>query len=127
VQTFTSNGTWTKPSGIISTSRTTVILVGGGAGGGSGARRALGTASSGGSGGGGGQRVEFDVATSLLGATEAVTVGTGGAGGAVTEMQGAPADQATARIAETFAFSLDRGAEPRRPIVPAESAVARFS
>ena len=48
VQTFTANGTWTKPSGTVASSMVYVVLIGGGAGGGSGRRGAAGTARGGG-------------------------------------------------------------------------------
>jgi hypothetical protein len=51
IQTFTVNGTWTKPA---TGNWVRVILIGAGGGGGSGASIISGTASSGGSGGGGG-------------------------------------------------------------------------
>ena len=51
VQTFTANGTWTKPTGAKSVE---VIVVGAGGGGGSGARTAAANTERGGSGGGGG-------------------------------------------------------------------------
>ena len=82
VQTFTADGTWTKPPGCTSTSIVAGIAVGGGGGGGSG-RMGLGATYRGGGGGGGaGSRVVFSNLASLWAATETVTVGAGGAGGA---------------------------------------------
>lgn len=69
VQTFTSSGTWTKPSA----GRFALVQVIGAAGGG--ARRSAGN----GSGGGGGAYFEKLFLLSALGATETVTIGTGGA------------------------------------------------
>lgn len=69
IQTFTSSGTWTKPSGTW----THVQCWGGGASGGKGV--ATGAAA----GGGGGGYAEWWYATSALGATETVTIGAGGA------------------------------------------------
>lgn len=67
-QSFTSSGTWTKPSGINGNSLVMGYLWGAG-GGGSGA--------AGGGGGGGGGCIQFWYAASDLNATETVTVGTG--------------------------------------------------
>jgi hypothetical protein len=69
VQTFTASGTWTKPS----TGRFALIQGIGAAGGG--ARRSSGN----GSGGGPGTYFEKLIPLSSLGATEAVTIGAGGA------------------------------------------------
>ena len=76
---FTSNGTWIKhPDAML----VNVILVAGGGGGGSGRRGAEGTARGGGGGGAGGGYTLATLPVSILGATETVTVGTLGAGGA---------------------------------------------
>jgi len=72
VQAFTANGTWTKPANAIASF---VEVIGAGGGG------AAGTDAAGGSGGGAGYLIREMVPTSQLGATEAVTVGTGGSGG----------------------------------------------
>lgn len=73
VQEFTSGGTWTKPSGA---SRVLVRLWGAG---GSGASSASGSPDDA-SGGGGGAYTEAWFDASDLGATETVTIGSGGAG-----------------------------------------------
>ncbi len=75
VQTFTSSGTWTKPSWATSTSSSYVQCWGGGGGGGS--------ANAGyASGGGGGAYVYGTFLTSTFTSTVTVTLGAGGAGGA---------------------------------------------
>lgn len=78
IQTFEANGTWNKPSGA---TLVQVIAIAGGGGGGSGRRGAAGTIRRGGGGGAGGQVVQRWLPADLLGDSEAVTVGLGGAGG----------------------------------------------
>jgi len=80
VQTFTSSGTWNKPTGV---SYIIVEVIGGGGGGG-GNDTAL--SSSGGGGGGGGYARVVLSAASLT--SETVTVGGGGAGGAAGNNNG---------------------------------------
>lgn len=72
VQTFTTSGTWTKPTGFGANSHVFIQAWGGG---GSGAR---GTANNGSGGGGGGYNFTWEK-LSDLGATETVTIGLGGA------------------------------------------------
>ena len=69
IQNFETSGTWTKPTGAKTVQ---VICIGGGGGG------AHGAAATGGGGGGGGGISRQIFPASLLGATETVTVGTGG-------------------------------------------------
>jgi hypothetical protein len=76
IQTFTSSGTWTRPTDYLSTDEVWVWVVGGG---GAGGRDLTGSEAVGGNGGLG-VYVPFDM--SLLGATETVTVGAGGASNA---------------------------------------------
>lgn len=71
-QVFTSSGTWTKPSGY-SADTPVIIEVWGGGGGGS--------SNASGGGGGGGAYSQVIVNMGSLGATETITVGTGGATG----------------------------------------------
>lgn len=72
VQTFTQNGTWTKPAGAQTVE---VIMVSGGGGGGSGRRGAAGTVRCGGGGGGGGTMTRVSVPAATWAGTETVTFG----------------------------------------------------
>jgi hypothetical protein len=78
IQTFTSSGTWTKPAG--NPKYVDVFMRGASAGGGSGRRGAAGTARCGGGGGAGGGLIWVRLLASDVGATEAVVIGSGGAG-----------------------------------------------
>ena len=77
VQTFTANGTWTKPVGAKSVH---VKCIGPGGGGGAGARGPSGTALAGGGGGGAGGISEMTFDAADLTATVAVTTSVGGNG-----------------------------------------------
>jgi len=96
IQTFTADGTWTKPSGA---KIVIVECIGGGASGGGGAGGALANFATGGSGGGGGALTRREIQASDLAATVAVTVGaatTGGAGGtAANGSDGSPGNQSS--------------------------------
>jgi hypothetical protein len=79
VQTFSANGTWTKPAGA---KVVYVEIWGGGGGGGSGRRDVNTAAPSGGGGGGGAAGVFKTFQAADLTSTVSVTIGAGGAGGA---------------------------------------------
>lgn len=81
VQVFTIVGanTWTKPAGAKSVS---IIAIGAGSGGGSGRKGAISSVRCGGGGGAGGGFAHITLPASILGATETVTIGAGGTGGA---------------------------------------------
>ena len=76
-QTFTANGTWTKP-----VTGTWAFIVGVGAGGGGGGGGSNATSGSGGGGGGSGFASAYLMRLADLGATESVTIPAGGAAGA---------------------------------------------
>lgn len=79
VSIFTSNGTWTKPSGL---KAAFIVCIGGAGGGGSGRTSASGTAAYGGAGGGSGAIATRFLLASDLSTSHVVTVGLGGLGGA---------------------------------------------
>ncbi len=80
VQSFTSSGTWTKPSGTIRAIH--LLLVGGGGGGGGGARTTGANASSGGGGGGAGLAIDEWLDPTSINSPITVTIGSTGTGGA---------------------------------------------
>jgi|GEM_PF-1810713 len=84
VQTFTSNGTYTPTPGM---SHCIVECVGGGGGGG-GVTSAAGSSAAAG-GGGGGAYAKSVLSAATIGASQAVTIGTGGSGGAAGNNNGA--------------------------------------
>lgn len=79
IRYYTASDTWSKPSGLLGL---WAIVISGGGGGGSGRRGAASTRRSGGGGGGGSPWVWSFIHADDLGASETVTVGSGGPGGA---------------------------------------------
>lgn len=99
VETFLVSGTWTKPAGCVSVH---VSVVGGGGGGGSGRRGATSTARHGGNGGSGGGYTRETFPASGLPSTVAITVGTGGSGGAALTTDDAVGLAASSGITSSF-------------------------
>lgn len=100
IQTFTGNGTWTKPSGGQTVAR--IFMTGGGGGGGSGRKGAAGSDRGGGGGGSGAGCVIAQVSISLLSATETVTIGAGGVGGAAVSASDTDGNNGVDGGASTF-------------------------
>jgi len=97
VQTFTSSGTWTKPSGFGADSRVQIEVWGAGGAGG--------TASSSThkvGGGGGGGYIERWIALSSLGSTETVTIGAGGTATSQNNAGGSGGDSSLGSIAIAY-------------------------
>lgn len=105
IDTFLTNGTWTKPVGAI---RVMAIGISSGAGGGSGRRGAAASARTGGGGGAGGIKSEALFLASDLGATEAVTVAAGGAGGNAVATDSTDGNVGSAGGVTSFGLSTNR-------------------
>lgn len=106
VQVFTSNGTYTAPSGL---KVANVYVFGAGGGGGSGARAAAGAATGGGSGGGGGGFAYGTFSGTQVGASQSITVGTGGAGGAAQTSDSTAGNNGSQGGTSTFGSLLFAG------------------
>jgi hypothetical protein len=98
IQTFTSNGTWTKPPGAV---HTTIYAIGQG-GGGAGGRGPAGNVRRGGGGGAGGAVTMVTLAADDLGATESVVVGSAANGGAAQTVDSTNGVSGTAGVATQF-------------------------
>jgi len=103
IDTFTANGTWTKPIGAVSV---IAHLIGGGGGGGSGRKGGPNTGRGGGGGGGGGAYATGSFPAVEVGATESMTVGAGGSGGANVSANDTNGSTATAGGTTIFGTHL---------------------
>jgi hypothetical protein len=99
VQSFTANGTWTKPAGALFC---VIELIGQGGGGGSGRRGAAASACYGGGAGSGGSRFIASVLASSLSATESITLNTAGVGGAAITVDSTSGNAGTAGADTVF-------------------------
>lgn len=107
VRLYTADATWGNPSPVTAR-RVFVRLVGGGGGGGSGRKGAANDIRCGGGGGAAGAVVEFWALTTELAATQSVTVGAGGTGGAA-QTSLTNGNPGIAGGATSFASTLARG------------------
>jgi hypothetical protein len=103
VQTFTTDGTWTKPAGAAVVQ---VEMFGGGGGGGSGTRQATSTLATGGAGGGSGGFINHTLKAADIPSTAAVVVGAGGAGGAAITADTTVGAAGSSGTASTFGSLL---------------------
>jgi hypothetical protein len=105
-QVFTADGTWTKPPGA---KQVRVVVVGAGGGGGSGRKGADGGARCGGGGGAGGCIIEVLADAAAFNATESVTVGVGGPGGATVTANSTNGNAGTAGESSVFSIYTAQG------------------
>lgn len=104
---FIVSGTWTKPQGL---KRIFGAFFGAGGGSGSGRRGAAGTNRFGGGGGGGGEGVWLSLAADALPSTVAVTIGSGGTGGAAVTVDDTNGNPGTAGGDTSFgAIAIAKG------------------
>jgi hypothetical protein len=106
-QVFTASGTYSKPPLATSVDATTI---GSGGGGGSGRRGAAASARFGGGGGSSGGISQWRYAAASIGASETVTVGTGGSGGASVTTDSTNGNAGGAGAASSFGGHLRGGA-----------------
>lgn len=104
---FTASGTWTKQAGL---KRILGAFFGAGGGSGSGRRGAAGTNRFGGGGSGGGEGVWLSLAADALPSTVAVTIGSGGTGGAAVTVDDTNGNPGTAGGDTSFgAIAIAKG------------------
>jgi hypothetical protein len=109
---FLSNGTWTKPAGLVCID---VIVIGAGGGGGGGAARCgifcvtLADVSTGGGGGGGGAISSFSLAAGSVNSSYCVIIGSAGSAGAKAPSNGNNGSSGTAGGNSCFGTTIARG------------------